>query len=241
MAGLQAVGDNLWLISGPVVRAYGLPFPTRMAVVRLEDGGLWLWSPVHLDEGVRREIASLGEPCYAVEPNKLHHLALAEWAAEWPALRLYAPPGLAKKRADLRFAASLVDEAPLEWRGQIDQVLVEGNLWMTEVLFFHRSSSTCLVGDLIQRHEDESLTTLQRWVMKVGGVFGPDGGTPRDARLSFFHRARAREAISRALSWAPRRLVIAHGTCAMGDGADLLCRSFRWLLGPGNDDSVHEG
>jgi hypothetical protein len=145
---------------------------------------------------------------------------------------------LAKKRTDLRFAASLVDEAPREWRGQIDQVLVEGNLWMTEVLFFHRSSGTCLVGDLVQRHENESLTTWERWIMKVGGVFGPDGNTPRDARLTFLHRARAREAISRAVSWAPRRLVIAHGTCAMEHGANVLRRSFRWLLGAGNDDSA---
>ena len=238
MAVLQTVGEDLWLIGGPVVRAYGFPFRTRMAVVRLEDGGLWLWSPVHLDEGVRREIASLGEPRYAVEPDKLHHLALREWAAEWPALRLYAPPGLAKKRPDLSFATTLADEAPLEWRGQIDQVLVEGNVVMTEVFFFHRASSTCLVGDLIQRHEDESLTTLQRWTMNAGGIFGPDGSTPRDARLTFFHRARAREAISRALSWAPRRLVIAHGTCAMEDGAAVLRRSFRWLFGGGHQDSA---
>jgi hypothetical protein len=208
-----------------------------MAVVRLDDGGLWLWSPVRLDEGVRRAIASLGEPRYAVEPNKLHHLALGEWAAEWPALRLYAPPGLAKKRTDLRFAAGLGDEAPREWSGQIDQVLVERNLWMTEVLFFHRSSSTCLVGDLIQRHDDDpSLTPVERWMMKAGGVLGPDGGTPRDARLTFLNRARARAAVRRALSWAPRRLVIAHGACAMEDGADVLRRSFRWLLGVGGDE-----
>lgn len=236
--GLQAIGENLWLIDGPVVWAYGFPFQTRMAVARLDDGALWLWSPVRLDEGVRRAIASLGEPRYAVEPNKLHHLALGEWVAEWPLLRLYAPPGLANKRSNLRFAASLANEAPPEWRGRIDQVLVEGNLWMTEVLFFHRASSTCLVGDLIQKHENESLTTLQRWMMKVGGVFGRDGSTPRDARLTFVHRARAREAISRALSWAPRRLVIAHGTCAMEDGGAVLRRSFRWLLGAGNDDSA---
>jgi hypothetical protein len=25
------------------------------------------------------------------QPNKLHHLALAEWVAVWPSLRLYAP------------------------------------------------------------------------------------------------------------------------------------------------------
>jgi len=38
---LQPVGVGLSLIDGPVVRAYGLPFPTRMAsrASRVEDSG----------------------------------------------------------------------------------------------------------------------------------------------------------------------------------------------------------
>ena len=152
---LQPVGDSLWLIDGPVVRAYGVPFPTRMAVARLSGGGLWLWSPVRLTEEVQQGIRSLGDPLYAVEPNKLHHLALAEWVTAWPSLRLYAPPGLANKRRDLRFVAELTDEPPPEWRDEIEQVRIEGNVFMTEVFFFHRPSSTCLVGDLIQKHDEQ--------------------------------------------------------------------------------------
>ncbi|HEX8793199.1 MAG TPA: DUF4336 domain-containing protein, partial [Polyangiaceae bacterium] len=193
MSTLEPVGNDLWTIEGPVVRAYGLPFSTRMVVVRLAGGGLWLWSPIRLDEPVRRAVASLGEPRYAVEPNKLHHLALAEWVAAWPSLRLYAPPGLANKRRDLRFVAELTHDAPPEWREEIEQVPIEGNAFMTEVFFFHRRSSTCLVGDLIQNHEQRAKPLWLRWSLRMGGVAGPDGGTPRDARWSFVHRGRARE------------------------------------------------
>ena len=147
MTVLHPIGENLWLVDGPVISVYGLPFSTRMAIARLKDGGLWLWSPVQLDEDLRREVRSLGEPQYAVEPNKLHHRALAAWADAWPRLRLYSPPGLAKKRSDLRFVGELTSDAPPEWRGEIDQVCVEGSFTMTEVLFFHRRSGTCLVGD----------------------------------------------------------------------------------------------
>jgi hypothetical protein len=201
-----------------------------MVVVRLSGGGLWLWSPIRLDERVRRAISSLGEPRCAVEPNKLHHLALAEWVAAWPSLRLYAPPGLAKKRRDLRFVAELTDEAPPEWRDEIDQVPIEGNIFMTEVFFFHRPSCTCLVGDLIQQHDERGKPVWLRGILKVGGVTGANGGTPRDARWSFVRRRRAREAVSRVLKWAPERVVIAHGTCRMAKGADALRGSFRWLL-----------
>jgi hypothetical protein len=34
----------------------------------------------------------------------------------------------------------------------------------------------------------------------------------------------------RAIDWAPRRIVIAHGALPTGDGVDELRRSFRWLL-----------
>ncbi|HEY1696987.1 MAG TPA: hypothetical protein VGG39_32735 [Polyangiaceae bacterium] len=230
MSLLEPVGENLWTIDGPTVRAYGFPFATRMAVVRLSNGGLWLWSPIRLDEPVRRAVTSLGEPRYAVEPNKLHHLALAEWVAAWPELRLHAPPGLARKRPDLRFDGELTDEAPAEWRDEIEQVRIEGNVFMTEVIFFHRPSRTCLVGDLVQRHEERAESAWLRWLLRVGGVSGPNGGTPRDARWSFVHRRRAREAIAKVLAWAPERLVIAHGTCATGNATEVLRCAFGWLL-----------
>jgi len=199
--------------------------------VRLESGALWLWSPIALDPPLRAALARLGEPRYVVEPNKLHHLALAEWVAAWPALQLYAPPGLAKKRRDLAFDGQLGDEAPSEWRGQIDQVCVAGSFALTEVVFFHRASSTCIVGDLIQRFDERTLSRGWRLLMKLDNLVGEEGSTPREWRLSFIHRGRLRESLSRVLAWSPRQLVIAHGACALADGAAVLRRSFRWALG----------
>jgi hypothetical protein len=226
---LQPIGEEIWIADGPIVHAYGLPFPTRMAIVRLGDGRLWLWSPVRLDRELRREITGLGPPTFAVTPNKLHHLALRQWVDEFPALSLYAPPGLARKRRDLRISAELEDTPPAAWRGEIDQVRIEGSVFMTEVLFFHRRSRTCLVGDLVQHHSDDG-KTWKRWLIKIGGVGGPEAGTPRDARLTFWHRRRARACVERALAWEPQRLVMAHGQCVLEDGTAVLRRSMSWLL-----------
>lgn len=235
MTRLERLDDDIWRCEGPSVSFFGVPYPTRMVVVRLDDGALWVWSPIALDPELRAELEALGTPRYAVEPNKLHHLALSEWTEAWPQLRLYAPPGLAARRSDLDFVGELTNEPPPPWAGRIDQVVVEGSFAMTEVLFFHRDSSTCLVGDLVQKHDPESMKAWQRWAMKADGLTGPDGSTPREWRWTFLHRDRAREAIGRALAWEPRRLIIAHGTCAETNGAAVLRDSLSWLHLPAAD------
>jgi hypothetical protein len=226
---LRSIDDNIWLADGPAVSFFGFPYPTRMAIARLADGALWIWSPIHLDAELRAGLEALGEPRHVVEPNKLHHLALAEWLAAWPSLQVYAPPGLARRRPDVEFVAELTDEPPPPWKDEIDQVCVEGSFAMTEVLFLHRPSRTCLVGDLIQKHDPDAMKGWQRWAMKADGLAGPDGSTPREWRLTFVDRARARKAMRRAIAWDPVNLIIAHGTCTFGGGTEVLRKSLRWL------------
>lgn len=226
---IRAFGNALFVADGPNVSFFGFPYPTRMAIAQLPSGALWVWSPVALSPELRDEVRTLGEPRYAVEPNKLHHLALAQWVEAFPALCLYAPPGLREKRKDLHFAAVLDDEAPAAWEDQIDVMTVEGSLAVTELFFFHRPSRTCLVGDLIQKHNPGAMSLWQRLLMKADGLLGPNGSTPREWRLTFTDRKRARAALERVLAWNPERLLIAHGTCAESNGAEVLARSLAWL------------
>jgi hypothetical protein len=200
-----------------------------MAVVRLAGGDLWVWSPVGLSDELAAEIQSLGEVRHLVSPNKIHHLFLGEWAARWPAAKIYASPGLAKKRPDLHFTAELDDHPPAAWEGEIDQVVFRGSPFMDEVVFFHRASSTCLVCDLIQRHDPADQTGWKGWLMRLDGLVGVNGSTPREWRASFFHRTRARRTLETALAWNPDTLVIAHGEWAPSNGAEVLRRSLSWL------------
>lgn len=108
---------------------------------------------------------------------------------------------------------------------------VAGSFVLTEVLFFHRASSTCIVGDLVQRFDEHTLGGFRRFLMKLDGLVGDEGSTPREWRLSFLHRARLRASLARAIAWSPRHLVIARGACALDDGAAVLRRSLGWALG----------
>jgi hypothetical protein len=227
---LEAIDRDIWLAEGPEVRFLGaFPYPTRMAVVRLGNGDLWVWSPIPLDDALTRELAALGPVRHLVSPNKLHHLFLAPWAAAHFGARLYASPGLAAKRRDLTFHAELGDEPDPAWAQDIDQVIFRGSLFMEEVVFFHRASRTAIFTDLIQRFDPGSALGWRGALMRLDGLVGEAGSTPREWRLSFFKRRAAREARDKVLAWNPRRLVVAHGHCASEGAREIVERALSWL------------
>jgi hypothetical protein len=69
---LKKVGDEIWIYEGSIVSFYGFPFPTRMTVVRLEDGSLWIHSPEKINNELVDELLNLGNVKYLISPNKLH-------------------------------------------------------------------------------------------------------------------------------------------------------------------------
>ena len=81
---LELLGQGIWFADGGIVSFKGFDYPTRMAAVRMADGGLWLWSPVAKTAAIEAEVRSLGPVRHLVSPNKLHYLFLAEWQASFP-------------------------------------------------------------------------------------------------------------------------------------------------------------
>jgi hypothetical protein len=227
---LRTLAPDLWVADGPPVRFLGLfDYPTRMAVVRLADGGLWVWSPVALSEELAAEVEALGPVRHLVAPNKLHHLFLEAWSRRFPEARLYAAPGLAGKRPDLAFDVEL-DDAPVSaWQGQIDHVIFRGSFALEEVVFLHRPSRSALVCDLIQRFDPATLRGWRGAWLRLWGLAGEDGSTPLEWRASFLRRDAARAALARVLAWDPERLVIAHGLLPEENGRAALERGLRWL------------
>jgi hypothetical protein len=209
---VQPVRDDIWVVDGPSVQFFGMPYPTRMTLIRLADGGLFVHSPIALDEPLAEEIVGLGAPRYLVAPNRLHHLFVAEWAARFPNARIYAAPGMASKLTGLEVAA-LDSSEPPPWRDEIDQLTFSGSPLMQEVVFLHRASRTLIVADLIENFDPATLTLGQRLLGRLAGVLAPRGSMPRDWRLSFIGRGRriARECALAILAWQPEAVLMAHG------------------------------
>ncbi|MBV8458161.1 MAG: DUF4336 domain-containing protein [Acetobacteraceae bacterium] len=218
------------MADGPVVSFYGFPYPTRMALIRLSDGSLFVWSPVALSDSLRDSVHMLGPVSHLVSPNALHHQFLGEWKSAYPAARLYAPPRLRRKRKDLTFDAELGDAPQPEWAADVEQVVLRGSFYLTEVVFFHRMSGTILFADLIQNFPCDWFTGWRGVVCRLGGIVAPNPGTPSDWRASFLDRRAARVALDQILVWPIERVLIAHGDLPTADGPAFVRRAFTWLL-----------
>jgi len=226
---LKEFGPSLYFADGPTVPFFGFPYPTRMVVAGLSDGSAWVWSPVALTEELATAVEAIGPLRHIVSPNKIHHLFLGEWADRWPDARLYAPPGLAQKKPELRFDAELGDEPDLAWAEDIDQVVFRGSLAMEEVAFFHRASRTAIICDLIQRHPESKMSGWRGMLMRLDGLVGEYGSTPREWRASFLRRGPARNARDKVLGWKADRLLIAHGKCAQSEATSIIAKALSWI------------
>jgi hypothetical protein len=233
---LKAVASEVWIVDGPIIR-FGLPwmklsFPTRMTVIRLGSGKLFLHSPTPLVPELKREIESIGTPRWIVGPNRLHYWWIPEWPRAYPEASVYLAPRIREQAgSQINFPAhELKGATGYPWDGVIATLPVRGS-YMDEFEFYHRPSRTLILTDLIENFEPRKLGLLMRWLTRLGGVQDPDGQMPRDMRLTFSKDGDAlRHAVDTMIAWEPERVVLAHGRWYETNGTAELRRAFRWLL-----------
>jgi hypothetical protein len=231
----KPMAADLWIVDGPVVAmrwlGASLPFSTRMTIVRLADGRLWVHSPIRLTPELRAAVAALGPVGFLIAPNRLHWLALADWQAGYPDARTCAAPAVEvhARHGGFRIDTELADRPDPAWEAELDQRLVPG-AFLTEAVFFHRASRTLILTDLIENFEPEKVHGFRlRLALRLGGVVHPGGGTPRDLMATFLpRRAQARRAATAVLAWRPERIILAHGRLIERDAPAALARALAW-------------
>ncbi len=193
---LKRVTDNIWIVDGPVIR-FGfpwpkMPFPTRMTVIRLAAGDLFLHSPTALTLSLRAELEHEGRVRFIVGPNRILYWWLPGWKAAFPQAEVYLVPRIEEQaRGRIAFHSFPLDKVSgYPWDAEIATLRIVGS-FMTEIEFFHRLSRTLILSDLIENFEPEKVgTRFMRLLMWIGGVSAPHGGLPRDLRLTFTWRNR---------------------------------------------------
>jgi hypothetical protein len=234
---LKPVAENVWIVDGPIIR-FGMPwpkmpFPTRMTVIRLAGGDLFIHSPTPLVPELQAQVEALGAPRWIIGPNRIHYWWIPEWRAAFPGAAVHLAPRIreqAKGRIDFP-CEELQEAGGHPWDDEIATLPIVGG-FMTEVEFFHHRSRTLVLTDLIENFESAKLDgQLMRLLTWFGGVQDPDGGMPRDMRMTFWLRkSELKAAVETMIAWNPERIVLAHGRWYERNGAAELKRAFRWLL-----------
>lgn len=227
----RQVADDVWVVHRPL-RFFGVEVGTRMTIVRLRDGGLWLHSPVAIDDPLASAIEALGPVRHIVAPNKLHHLFAGDARSRFADARLHLAPGLAAKRPDLDGTPLGPDASP-PWGSQIEVHHVAGLRVLGELVFFHPASETLIVSDLAFNIGPDAPWGTRQFG-RLTGTYGKLG-CPLDMRLLFIAD---RDAFAGSLQsirrWPFSRIVLAHGdivtegaTAAFDAAFDFVLRSRR--------------
>ena len=230
---LDDFAPNLWIAEGQCVSFHGFAYPTRSVVARLENGDIWVWSPIKMTDELAQAVETLGPVRHLVSPNKIHHLFLAEWKQRFPDALLWGPASTIKKRDDLDFQKPLNGEAPRLWRSDFEQFHVQGSMVMDEVLFLHKPSKTLIIADFSENFSRDFLEKewkgWQHWLARAWGITEGKGYAPLDWRMSFFRRSKLRQMREQLLDRDIEHVVMAHGEVQQSNGRAFLKRSLGWI------------
>jgi hypothetical protein len=234
----------LWLdigiVDGPLeyFRTAGvrlpLPFSTRMTVVRLKNGDLFLHSPIAFQASLAEQLQSMGRIRHLVSPNQFHYAHIGEWSRAFPDAVTWASPGV-RARAQAReinvqFKRDLGTQPSDEWQDEIEQTVVPGGIF-GEILFFHKLSKTIILADTILNLELNKLRQPWRFAAWLTGMYYPKGQLFFGMRLPLLlQRRKTRVAVEKILSWRPERIILSHGRCFETNGDTVLRRVFAWVL-----------
>ncbi|MFM2478778.1 DUF4336 domain-containing protein [Celerinatantimonas sp. MCCC 1A17872] len=228
---MKKLAHNIWIFDGDTVSFLGLPYSTRMTVIKLNCSKVWVHSPVKLTHSIQMALKNIGEVQYLIAPNHLHHLFLSDWIKAYPNAEVYGTREVIKKRSDISFTGVLNEENIWDWSSDIAQELFSGSVLMQECVFFHKTSKTLIVTDLVENFSGKNFNFWQRVIAKSIGILAPNGKAPLDWRLSFvFHKTQARKHAVRMLAWDTKILVIAHGEIVTENTDKFLSQSFKWLI-----------
>ncbi|MGH2833806.1 MAG: DUF4336 domain-containing protein [Solirubrobacteraceae bacterium] len=222
---LSEIASGLWVVEQPL-RYLGFEAGRRMAVIRLADGGLLIHSPARLSTELRSALDRLGDVRFIVPASELHgHLYMEQYRDAYPQVKLFAAPGLPRKRKDLRFDGLLSGAPERDWRDDLDQMAFEGWRRLNEIEFFHIKTRTLITGDLCC-----NFGLMTRLVAQ--GRMRQRLGPPTECRiLGIFRDRRAvRRSLERILEWDFERILPGHGEIVHTGGKDAFEEGFARLL-----------
>mmetsp|Transcript_33600 Transcript_33600/g.75425 ORF Transcript_33600/g.75425 Transcript_33600/m.75425 type:complete len:333 (+) Transcript_33600:20-1018(+) len=212
---LTSLKTDLWAAERPFVWN-SIDVGGKMAVVRLPCGGLWVHSPVELDEALRSSLDALGPVRHIVSPNFEHVKWAAQWKEAFPEAILWGTPGMREKFPTIPYDEELPrdSEPPRAWGGTIrmcfadcERTPVLGTPFFNEVIFFHSPSSTLICTDIFWNYPSDLPPGSKLWKFLMDKIY-----LPFYSRFMVRSRASLQAVLDCVATWEVEGLLPCHGT-----------------------------
>ena len=207
---LVPIDEGVYCLEHNLRMPGGTLFPTRMTLIRLGNGDVWMHSAVPISDAIAAKIDAIGPVRHLVAPNLYHHLFVIPALERWPQAQLWIAPGLEKKRPDLAHGLRLdASTGMAAWGNEITVNPIAGAPKLNECVFFHRPSGSLIVSDLFFNF-DRARGFRQALLFRIMDV----SGGLRQSRvwgMITADRKAAAESCEPIFAWPIRRIIAGHG------------------------------
>jgi len=156
---IRKINEFITTLSVPFWRFNHFKVGGRGTLVRLQSGGVAVFSPVALTDEVKATVSSLGELKYIAALDIEHHIFLGQWHEAYPAAKVIGVEGLYEKRQkqkneDVPFATTFTKanretvKIDPEFDAEFEYEYMPSHM-NKELAFFHKPSKTLIEADVM--------------------------------------------------------------------------------------------
>lgn len=205
---LHKVDEGIWYCNSKLSFLLLGVISIRMVVVRLNSGGLWVHSPIQIDNQLFKEINSLGKVEHIVAPNFFHNMFASSAKLRYPEALLWAAPGLKERKKNILFDAVINEQQP-DWGDTLEYEHIGGMPRINEVVFLHKPSKTLICSDFVFNITEET-NFFMRYLWKLAGTY-KKFGQGREWRFLVSNSFDEVYSVNKILKWNIERVIMAHG------------------------------
>jgi hypothetical protein len=218
--------------------------------VKLQSGGVAVFSPVALTPEVKETVSAMGELKYITAPDIEHHIFLGPWHEAYPNAKVIGVEGLPEKRKkqkneDVPFAAIFTKanretiKIDSEFDSEFDHEYMPSHPNL-DVAFFHKPSKTLIEADIMfnlpateqfsKSGEAANSGILNKiWI----SLFNTNGAGQKRFiwyAISLKDRTGYSASIAKINSWDFNTIVPCHGDVIENDAKGVFQKVFEWHL-----------
>jgi hypothetical protein len=197
------IAEDLWVLRYPL-SLLGTQVGRTVTLIRQRSGHLIIHSTAPFTPSEVKAIRALGPPAWLLDATLFHDTFAAVGRTAFPEIPYAAPKGF--PGVNVRPLTELAQACA----GELEVLRIDGMPRVREHVFFHRSSRTLVVADLVFNFGPSATPWTRAFFRWAGGVRQFPGVT-RLFRACIRDRSAFQSSIARMMEWNFDRVIVGHG------------------------------